>query len=192
MPGATGERMPRSDAGGTLEGMDVLDAISGLRVVRRYRDEALAAEDLRRIVDAGRHAGSSKNLQRWSFVTVQDRATIARLEGAGPYTKHVPGAAVIIAIVTPTLRPGDPLSVMWDAGRAAQNMLLAAWALGVGSCPVTVYEHAFVREVLGLPEDRHCEFLLALGYPADPDDIVRPPRAGGRMALAEVLHEERW
>ena len=177
---------------GTLGGVDILDAIDGLRVVRTYRPDPLEPGALRRIVDAGRHAGSSKNLQRWAFVTVTDRATIARLAGVGPYTRHVPGAAAVIAIVTPTLKPGDPLSVIWDSGRAAQNMVLAAWALGIGSCPVTVYEQALVREVLGLPDDRHCEYLLALGYPADPDDLVRAPRAGGRLSLDDVLHEERW
>lgn len=172
--------------------MDILDAIAGLRVVRKYRPDPIDPTHLRRIVDAGRHAGSSKNLQRWAFVTVTDRATIERLAGVGPYTRHVPGAAAVIAIVTPTLKPGDPLSVVWDSGRATQNMVLAAWALGIGSCPVTVYEQPFVRDVLGLPEEQHCEYLLALGYPADPDDLVRAPRAGGRLTLEDVLHEERW
>ena len=81
---------------------------------------------------------------------------------------HVPRAAAVIALITPAMRPGDPLSVMWDSGRAAQNMVLAAWALGIGSCPVTVYEQALIHDILGLPEDRHCEYLLALGHPAEP------------------------
>ena len=179
-------------AGRYTRWVDVLDAIAGVRVVRRYRPDPVDPALLRRIVDAGRHAGSSKNLQRWAFVTVTDRAALARLEGVGPYARHVPSAAAVIALVTPVLQPGDPLSVMWDLGRAAQNMVLAAWALRVGSCPVTVYQQPLVREILGLPEDRHCEYLLTLGHPADPDDLVRPPRAGGRVALDEILHEGRW
>ena len=85
-----------------------------------------------------------------------------------------------------------PRSVMWDLGRAAQNMVLAAWAMGIGSCPVTVYEQPLVHDILGLPEDRHCEFLLARGLPPDPGDLSRPPRAGGRLSLADIVHEERW
>jgi nitroreductase len=172
--------------------MDVVMAIGTVRVVRRYRDEAIAPEVLRDLVDAGRHAGSSKNQQRWQFVVVRDRTSLQRLGKAGPYAGHVPSAAAAIALVTPAPRAGDPHSVMWDLGRAAQNIVLAAWAAGIGSCPVTVYQQAVVREALGLPDDRHCEYLLTLGYPEDPTDLTRPPRSGGRLALGEVLHEERW
>ena len=89
-------------------------------------------------------------------------------------------------------RADAPLSVMWDLGRAAQNMTLAAWDLGVGSCPGTVYEQAACREALGYPDDHHCEFILSLGYPADPTDLTRPLRAGGRHDLASMVHRERW
>ena len=172
--------------------MDVVEAIRTVRVVRRYRDEPITLDALRALVDAGRHAGSSKNQQRWAFVIVRDRASLQRLGDAGPYAGHVPSAAAVIALVTPTPKPGQPQSVMWDLGRAAQNIVLAAWAAGIGSCPVTVYEQAVVREAVGIPDDRHCEYLVALGYPEDPTDLTRPPRSGGRLALGEVLREERW
>src|SRR5687768_11629517 len=118
--------------------METLDAIGGLRVVRRYRPDLLDLADLRRIVDAGRHAGSSKNQQRWAFIVVRDRSSLERMAGLGPYAGHLPEAAAAIALVTPLVGPGDPHSVMWDLGRAAQNLVLAAWDLGIGSCPVTV------------------------------------------------------
>jgi nitroreductase len=172
--------------------VDILDAIAGLRVVRRYRPEPVAPDRLRAIVDAGRHAGSSKNLQRWAFVTVTQRGTLQRLSTVGPWAGHLADAPAAIALVTPVPGPGVPHSVMWDLGRAAQNMVLAAWAMGIGSCPVTVYEQPMVREILGLPEDRHCEYLLGLGLPADPSDLTRAPRAGGRVSLDEIVHEERW
>jgi nitroreductase len=70
--------------------------------------------------------------------------------------------------------------------------MLHAWELGVGSCPVTVYDHDLVREVLALPADRWCGYLLSLGYPADPEDLTRPPKAGGRRPLDDVLHREQW
>jgi nitroreductase len=77
-------------------------------------------------------------------------------------------------------------------GRAAQNMVLAAWELGIGSVPATVYEHDLAHRLLGLPGDRRCDYLLSFGYPADPAKLTAPNRAGGRRALSELVHEERW
>jgi nitroreductase len=71
-------------------------------------------------------------------------------------------------------------------------MILAAWELGIGSVPATVYDHELARRLLGYPDDRHCEFLLSFGYPADPADLTRPLKPGGRRPLSELVHEERW
>jgi nitroreductase len=172
---------------------DVWTAIRAKRMVRRFEPRPLAPEHLTRIIDAGRHAGSSKNTQRWDFVAVEDRETLQRLAAAGPFAGHIAGAAAAIGLVTPDPTvPGASLSLVWDLGLSAQNMMLAAWELGVGSCPATVYEQSVPREVLGIPADRWCGYILSFGYPADPDDLTRPAKAGGRKPLDEVLHRERW
>ncbi len=169
------------------------EAINSLRVVRDFADQALEPWALERILHAGRRAGSSKNLQRWAFVVCRDRAHLAELASLGPWAGHVAGAAVAIALVTPDPRaPGAPLSIAWDLGRAAQNMVLAAWELGIGSVPATIYEHDRARALLGYPADWHCEYLLSLGYPADPRVLAAPKRAGGRRDLVDLVHEERW
>ena len=173
--------------------MDTYTAINSIRVVREFSDRPLTDDDVRRIVNAGRRAGSSKNAQRWAFVVVRDRDRLSRLARSGSFAQHVAGAAVAIALVTPDPHAADaPLSVVWDSGRAAQNMLLTAWELGIGSCPATVYEHDVVRQELGLPADHHCEYILSFGYPADPSMLEAPKQAGGRSSLDEVLHRERW
>ena len=111
----------------------------------------------------------------------------------GQWAGHLAGAAAAIALVTEDpARAKAPLSIYWDLGQAAQNMMLVAWELGIGSVPATVYEHDLARELLGYPRDQHCEYLLSFGYPADPDDLTRPPRSGGRRALPEMVREERW
>lgn len=162
-------------------------------MVRRFEPRPLAHDHLTRIVDAGRHAGSSKNQQRWDFLVVEDRDRLRRLSEVGPYAGHVAGAAAAVALVTPDPRaPGASLSLAWDAGLAAENMMLAAWELGVGSCPATVYEQPVARDVLGFPEDRFCGWILSFGYPANSDDLTRPPKRGGRKSLDEVVHRERW
>ena len=177
----------------------VFGAIAAVRVVRDFADRPLDPDHLDRILQAGRHAGSSKNLQRWTFIVCRDRGRLAELAKVGPWAGHLAGAAAAIALVTPDPRgaldprgDGAPLSIMWDLGRAAQNMVLAAWELGIGSVPATVYEHDLARELLGYPDDQHCEYILSFGYPADPSDLTRPPKAGGRRDLDEMVRDGRW
>jgi nitroreductase len=169
------------------------EAIDTVRVVRRFADRPLEPWALDRILNAGRRAGSSKNLQRWAFIVCRERGHLAELASVGPWAGHLAGAAVAVALVTPDPRAADaPLSIAWDLGRAAQNMILAAWELGIGSVPATVYEQEAARRLLGYPAEWHCEYILSFGYPADPAVLAAPNRAGGRRALADVVHEERW
>lgn len=182
-----------SDPDDVQPALGTWEAIDSLRVVREFSSTPIPAWAVERIVNAGRRAGSSKNQQRWAFIVCRDRDHLAELATLGPYAGHLAGAAVAVALVTPDPRAdGTPLSVTWDLGRAAQNMVLAAWELGIGSVPATVYEHAAARRLLGYPADWHCEYLLSFGHPADPDALTRPNRAGGRRPLAEVVHDERW
>jgi nitroreductase len=173
--------------------MDTWTAIRTKRMVRSFDARPLGPDHLERILDAGRHAGSSKNLQRWDFIVIDDREHLRALSAVGPYAGHVAGAAVAVALVTPDpSAEGAALSILWDLGLAAQNMMLAAWELGIGSCPATVYEPALARELLGYPQDRACEYVLSFGYPADPAELSRPPRPGGRRPLAALIHLDRW
>jgi len=173
--------------------MDVWTAIQAKRAIRRFSGRSIEPDKLAGILDAGRRAGSSKNLQRWDFIICRERQHLADLATLGPYAGHIAGAAVAIALVTPDPAAADaPLSVMFDLGQAAENMMLAALELGIGSCPATVYQHDRARELLGYPLTHHCEYVLSFGYPADPAELSRPPRTGGRRPLSEIVHEERW
>ncbi len=168
-------------------------AIDGKRAIRTFDDRPLEAAHLERILQAGRRSGSSKNRQRWDFIVVRDRARLQELTAVGEWARHLAGAAVGIALVTPD--PGAPdahESIRFDLGQAAQNMMLAAWELGIGSVPATVYDFEIARRVLGYPADHTCEYLLSFGYPSDPSDLTRPKKPGGRRPLEELVHEERW
>jgi nitroreductase len=173
--------------------MEVEQAVGRLRVVRHFSSEPIADADMQAILDAGRHAGSSKNLQPWHFIVVRDRQRLEALSGSGPTAGHLAGAAVGVALVTPDPHaPGAPLAITWDSGRAAQNMLLVAWERGIGSVPATVYDQQLCREILGYPVDQHCEYILSFGYPAAARLIDRPPRSGGRLPLGELVYHEHW
>ena len=173
--------------------MDVERALRKLRTVRRFRPDPIPDADVHAILEAGRRTGSSKNLQRWHFIVVRDRDRLAALARVGPFAGHLAGGALAIALVTPDPAAADsPLSVTWDSGRAAQNMMLVALARGIGSVPATVYDHDSCRQILGYPADQHCEYLLDFGYPAAADALDRPLRAGGRHVLEDLVYYERW
>jgi nitroreductase len=172
--------------------MDTWQAINSLRVVRKFSDEPIADAHLKRILNAGRRTGSSKNDQHWAFIVIRDRDHLRELAAVGHYAGHLAGATVAIAIVTPDASDAYNNSVMWDNGRAAQNMVLAAWELGIGSVPATVYDHGLASRLLGLPNNRRCDFLLSFGHPADAAKLTAPNRADGRVPLSDVVHEERW
>lgn len=173
--------------------MSVWEAVRTKRAVRHFAGRPLDPRELERILEAGRRSGSSKNLQRWAFIVCRDRRHLEELSVVGPWASHLASAAVAIALVTPNPQAADaPLSVMFDLGQAAAQMMLVAWALGIGSVPATVYDHDLARQLLGYPETHHCEYLLSFGYPADEAVLHAPNRAGGRRPLAEMVHEERW
>jgi nitroreductase len=173
--------------------METWAAINSVRVVREFADRPLAAEHLERILNAGRRTGSSKNRQDWAFVVVRDRAALRQLSKVGRYADHLASAPAAIALIRPAARNEHQLrTLMWDLGRAAQDMVLAAWELGIGSVPATVYDLDLAGRLLGLPDDQRCDFLLSFGYPADPEKLSAPNKPGGRVGLGEVVHEERW
>lgn len=173
--------------------LGVWDAISTKRAVRDFSDRPLEPAHLDRILRAGRRSGSSKNLQRWHFIVCRDREHLRELAAVGPWAGHLAGAAVGIALVTPDPAAADaPLSVMFDLGQVAAYMMLAAWEIGIGSVPATVYEHDLARRLLAYPADHHCEYILSFGYPANDAVLTAPNRGGGRKPLADLVHEERW
>jgi len=170
--------------------MNVYDAVRTKRAVRQFLDKPLAEESVFAILNAGRRAQSSKNTQPWYFIAIRDKETLATLSRLGTYAGHLAGAALGVGIITPD--PGTRFSVMFDAGQSAAYMQLAAWDLGIGSCLATIYETDRARQLLGFPEDMHIRIAISFGYPTDARLISQPPRRGGRRALSDVVHWDKW
>jgi nitroreductase len=172
--------------------METWRAINTVRVVRRFAERPLSDEHLERILNAARRTGSSKNEQKWAFISVTDRDVLRQLTGVGRYADHLAGAPVAVALVAPHDGGRGGRSLLWDLGRAAQNMVLAAWELGIGSAPATVFDFDLAAGQLGLPDGQRCHYLLSFGYPADPSVLTAPNKKGGRKSLDSVVHRERW
>jgi nitroreductase len=167
---------------------ETFNLIKSKRAVRQFRDEQLPADIVHQILEAGRLSGSAKNRQPWYFVAVQDRHTLEALSTCGAYAGHLAGAALGVALVVED--PFERLTVPFDLGRTTQNMMLTAWALGVGSVMATIYRPDKAREILGVPAEYTIPWCISFGYPAEPQN--RPPRKGGRRGTDEVIRWEQW
>lgn len=170
------------------------ETILTCRAVRHFAGTPIPDEDLQRILEAGRWAGSAKNVQPWHFVVVKVRETLDRLAECGYYASHLRGAAVAVVLVTSPGRWAD-----FDAGRAAQNMMLAAWSVGIGSCIASLHEDTRARTVLGVPADLQPHIAISFGYPLEdaPRTIEGRPREDvlasvGRHSLDQLVHWETW
>ncbi len=170
--------------------MNVYDAIRSKRSIRQFSDRPIRDADLNSILNAGRLAGSSKNNQPWHFIVLRQREHLVALSQCGAWAGHLAGANVGVALITGDWRERWP--VAFDLGAAAQNMMLAAHELGIGSVMANIYEIEQARALLGLPPDLMCYAAISFGHPATPDDLTRPPQKGGRRPLADVVHWEKW
>jgi len=170
--------------------MNVLAAINSKRAVRKFEDKPLPSEAVQTILNAGRRAQSAKNWQPWHFIAIQDKARLKALSELGTYAGHLAGAALGVAIITPPQE--KRFSILFDAGQAAAYMQLAAWELGIGSCPATIYQPEEARKLVGFPDDLHIYLALSFGYPANKKDLSRPNRTGGRKAFDDITHYEEW
>ena len=170
--------------------MEVSQAIKMKRAVREFTDDPIPDELLTAVLNAGRRAQSSKNTQPWHFIVVRDREILRELSELGRFAKQLAGAASAIVILTPD--PAEHWSIMFDAGQAAAYLQLAAWELGIGSCPVTIFEPDQARELLGFPLEFHVRAVISLGYPKDPNSLTASPHAGGRKTLSETISYDRW
>ena len=121
--------------------MDTFLAIASRREVRDYTDQPIPDEIVHRILDAGRLAGSSRNSQQWEFVIVRDREALAQTRLRAGQCRSARRSS-----------SRSPASAFpFDKGRAAQNMMLAAWNDGVGSCPNGISDAEAAERIVGAP-----------------------------------------
>lgn len=170
--------------------MNVSEAIRTKRAVRQFQDTPLPEDSLHAILNAGRRSQSSKNSQAWQFVAIRDRETLKALSTCGEWAGHIAGAALAVAILTPD--PAEKFQRLFDAGQAAAFMQLAAWELGIGSCPASIYDAEKARQILGFPAEWHMRLVLSFGYPLEEQALSAAPKKGGRREFEDVVHWDRW
>lgn len=176
---------------------ELIAFLRSLRAVRRYASTPVPDEVVRAVLEVGRWTGSAKNTQPWDLLLVRDRATLRELSTLGQFAGHLADAAFAVVLVMSSAGRG------FDAGRLAQNLQLAAWAYGVGSCIGSLGpepNEARAKQLLNIPADREARTSIAFGYPAS-DAALRvtaTPKIKavlpslGRRRLHEIVHVERF
>jgi nitroreductase len=148
--------------------MDVHLAVASKRDARHYSGEEVPEETRRRILDAGRLAGSARNRQPCRFVVAEDDAVPAVADAVYAAGNVMSAGFVVVVVVS----PGGGL-VDFDAGRTAQNMMLAAWAEGVTSCPNGIADPDGLARSLRIEPPERAVIVLTFGSPERPRDPAR-------------------
>jgi nitroreductase len=164
---------------------DALETIRTRRVAKSYAAEPVDEELLWTILDAARWAPSGSNLRVHRFVLVTDHASIRLIQMFSPgMVAGLPAALIVICVDRELADYPAPIparrEVLWDVGCAAENMLLAAHALGLAAGPMTADAPSAMRVILDLPDRLEPHMVIGIGHPgppaADATEVSGPAR----------------
>ncbi len=173
--------------------MDVFEAVRLRRSVRAFAEEEISDETLERLLEAARWAPSAGNIQPWEFVVVRKTETKRKLAEAALNQDFIAEAPVVIVVCVDEASSargygsrGVNLYCLQDAAAATENMLLAACALGFGTCWVGAFQEDEAKKALNLPRSIRPVAIVPVGHPAEKPE---PPH---KRPLNEIVHFERF
>ncbi|RLF14742.1 MAG: nitroreductase [Thermoprotei archaeon] len=180
--------------------MDLMEAIKGRRSIRRFKPDAVEEWKLREVLEAARWAPSWANTQCWRFIVVKEPGLRAKIAEAVPEgnrgKKAILEAPIVVVLCAERGKsgfirgsPGSDKGDWWfmfDSALAAQNLTLAAYALGLGSLHIGWFDAAKVKELIKVPDGFEVVELIVLGYPGE------EPKPTSRKELSEIVFAERF
>jgi nitroreductase len=171
--------------------VDVFEAIKGRRSIRQFTDEPIGGDALEKLLDAAKWAPSAGNQQKWRFVVVTSPSQRELIRKFAPGIFLMPAAFIVIcAEKAPDANPWAEATYLADCSIAAQNMMLAAYEMGIGTCVALSYAKVAVSEILDLPENVEPLLILTLGHPAE--DPEPPPRLGLKEIAFMDEYGKEW
>lgn len=184
--------------------MEFFETVAARHSVRNYRPDPVPEELIIRCLEAARVAPSWRNGQCWRFIVVQDRTTIERLAGQRMYGYPInlwlrSAPVVIVACADPTEsgRHGDLPYWAVDTAIALEHLVLAATALGLGTCWIGGFDEENVRRLLAIPANIRVVAYTPLGYPAEAEGLMgrvtkAVARSHSRKPLDKIVFREQW
>ena len=165
--------------------MSLIDVLLSRRSIRRFENKEVPKDVLDRILEAGRQSPSSANRQPYHFIVLTDAEIKKKLSG-GMFNRFIQHSHATIVGCANT---GAILTGKWsivDTTIALQNMVIAAWALGVGSCWIGDFKEEEVKDLLKIPNNWKVVALIALGYPAE------HPGPKNRKPISEIVSYNKF
>jgi len=171
----------------------VFEAIKSRRSIRAYTRKEVPEEDVEKLIDAARWAPSAGNIQPWEFIVVRDTAIKRRLSTAALDQTFIEEAPVVIVVCANEMQSGwgygsrgVNLYCLQDTAAAIQNILLAACALGLGTCWVGAFQEEEARAALKVPRGVRPIAIIPVGHPAE------RPEPRFRRSIKEIIHYETY
>ena len=173
--------------------MDVFEAIKGRRSIRAFQNRDIPPETVDRLIDAARWAPSAGNIQPWEFIIVREPETRRKLAKAALEQTFIEEAPVVIVVCADENRSsqgygtrGKTLYCLQDTAAATQNIHLAAYALGLGTCWVGAFREDEAKKILNIPSGVRPVAIIPVGYPAE------KPQPRNRRPINQIIHYESF
>jgi len=170
--------------------LEIFESIKSRRSIRRYREQEIPDDTLQTLVEAAHWAPSAGNINPRIFLSVKESNTVEAIKSLSPGMFGKPAAVLVLcgdqAKAKEKASSNGYIYSIMDVAMAAQNLLLAAHALGLGACVIRSFHAKAIGTLIGLPENIVPELLIALGYPEGDQ-----PR-GIRPALEDVYYREYY
>lgn len=171
--------------------MNVFEAIKGRRSIRKYKTKPVDRELVKKLLEAARWAPSAGNIQPWLFIVIDDPNFLEAIRMVSPgYFGQAPLAILICSNKEKAHKIGGTLGrdylTIADCAMAAQNILLAAYALGLGTCVIKSFSHTAIKEILEIPEGIEPELLVVVGYASE------TPNPPPKLPLSDIVYLNKF
>ncbi len=172
---------------------DILELIKSRRTIKSFLPKYVSHELIFKVIDAGRHAPSSGNLQNWKFIVIVDPSLKLKLAESAHQQFELASAATLIVVLGEHEKAeryyglrGERLYTVQNCAAAIQNMLLEAHSLGLGACWVGAFDEDEVKSLCSIPENVRPQAIIALGYPKE------VPKKPPKYPLETVVYFDKW
>lgn len=162
---------------------NLLDFLKERRSIRNFKDTPIPDEEIEMILEAGRVSPSASNIQPWEFIIIKNKEIISRLASIAPYGRFISQAPVVIAIVGKI--DENPRWYIQDTSLVSMNMMLMAWALGIGTCWIGSIDREKAKTILGIAGYDFLLTVLPMGYIRG--EIPRPPPRKDMAKIKRII-----